>query len=86
MPISKSLSAFASFSRRPTFLSASPPKPYERLSMSRSYKHIAPIAELEADPTLELLISDKNCPSQDLLFRRKPQCAWLRLSRMQKVH
>jgi hypothetical protein len=37
------------------------------------------------EPNLQLLISDKNCSSRGLLFRRTPSCAWIGLPKMQDV-
>jgi hypothetical protein len=35
---------------------------------------------------LQLLISDKTCPTKGLLFRRPPQCVWFALPHMENVH
>ncbi len=37
------------------------------------------------EPTLQLLISDKNCQTKGLLFRRMPSCIWLNLPKMEDV-
>jgi hypothetical protein len=37
------------------------------------------------EPNLQLLISDKNCATRGLLFRRRPACDWAGLPKMQDV-
>ncbi|WP_027519691.1 hypothetical protein [Bradyrhizobium sp. WSM1417] len=37
------------------------------------------------DTGLQLLISDKNCPTRSLMFRRAPSCVWVGLPKMQGV-
>ena len=37
------------------------------------------------EPNLQLLISDKNCVTKGLLFRRLPSCDWIGLPKMENV-